>query len=380
LYGRQGHCGQDEKENSGEDVPRVEIAFAKVAAVEHFGGCFFDLEDERDLFRLQLEWDSVIARKDLVVFDEAQMWPELFSRLRVAIDRERGRMGRFLLLGSVAPVLMTKVSESLAGRLSVLELTPFILPELDAKMRSRLWFHGGYPGGGVLDATKYPQWQKDYLYALTQRDLPLWGLPAKPQTTNRLVRMLAAVHGQAWNASQIGQSMGLDHETISSYADYLAGAFLIRRLPPYQTNIRKRLVKTPKIYWRDSGLLHAVQNVADRETLLSQPWVGASWEGFVIEQGIGVLTALGKHFEPYYFRTNDQRELDLVLDFGKELWAVEIKLTSSPSNADVESLNQSADLIKASRRVLVSQSPRMMLGGHTVSCGIDDFLKLLQEA
>ena len=154
------------------------------------------------------------------------------------------------------------------------ELTPFLITELKtAASRQRRWLYGGFPDGGVLQPKQYPQWQAGLSRLLSQRDLPIWGLPAKPQTTDRLLRMLAALHGQEWNASQLGQSLGLSYHTINSYLDYLVGAFLIRRLPPYQANIKKRLVKRPKVYWRDSGLLHALLNVTDDRALLSQPWV-----------------------------------------------------------------------------------------------------------
>jgi hypothetical protein len=128
--------------------------------------------------------------------------------------------------------------------------------------------------------------------------------------------MLAALHGQVWNASQVGQSLGLSYQTVNTYVDYLVGAFLIPRLGPYRANIRKRLIKSPKVYWRDSGLLHALLNVSDQRTLLAQPRVGASWEGYVIEQVLGVLSATGMNYDAYYFRTSDRYELDLVLDFG----------------------------------------------------------------
>lgn len=144
------------------------------------------------------------------MLDEAQAWPEAFSRLRGTIDQDRNRNGRFLLPGSVSPTLMTEVSESLAGRLALLELTPLLLGELDSQAaRDRLWLCGGFPDGGVLTPRAFPRWQTDYLALLVQRDLPNWGLPARPQTTARLLRMLAATHGQAWNASAIGKSLGL---------------------------------------------------------------------------------------------------------------------------------------------------------------------------
>jgi hypothetical protein len=191
--------------------------------------------------------------------------------------------------------------------------------------------------------------------------------------------MLAALHGQVWNASQVGQSLGVAYHTVNAYVDYLVGAFLVRRLAPYQTNIRKRLVKRPKVYWRDSGLVHALLNVSDRRDLLGRPWVGASWEGFVIEQAIGVLSATGRPFEAYYFRTSDQIELDLVLALGGELWAIEIKLTASPGPDDMARLDAAADLVGATRRVLVTQTRRPSGDARRASSDLPTFLDLLQE-
>jgi len=352
----------------------------KTTLAQTLGGTYFDLEQEPERLRLDLEWGSLEAGKDLVILDEAQSWPEVFTRLRGAIDKDRKRMGRFLLLGSVSPSLMVQVSESLAGRLSLIELTPFFMTELTTKAsREHLWLFGGYPDGGVLEPKQYPRWQLDYLALLSQRDLPSWGLPAKPQTTDRLLRMLAALHGQVWNASQVGQSLGLSYQTVNSYLDYFEGAFLTRRLQPFQANIKKRLVKSPKVYWRDSGLLHALLNVSDERGLLAQPWVGASWEGFVIEQALGEMSSRGRNFNAYYFRTSDQHELDLVLDFGKDRWAVEVKLSSSPGLDDMRQLDKTADMISATRRFLVSQTSRSSDDGRRVSCNLPSFLKHLRE-
>jgi len=351
----------------------------KTTLAQAIGGAYFDLEQKSGRLRLDLEWDALMAGKMLVILDEAQSWPEIFLRLRGAIDQNRKRMGRFLLLGSVSPALMTRVSESLAGRLSLIELTPFLLSELKTKgARERHWLCGGYPDGGVLRPGHYPQWETDYLALLSQRDLPAWGLPAKPQTTDRLLRMLAALHGQSWNASQVGRSMGLSYKTVNSYLDYLTGAFLIRRLPPFQVNIRKRLVKMPRVYWRDSGLLHALLNVPDKKTLLVQPWVGASWEGYVIEQALGALSACGLRVDAYHFRTSDQFELDLVLDFGDALWAVEIKLTSSPAPEDMARLVKTAGMIGASRCFLVSQTGHSNGNKDRISCNLPAFLEYLR--
>ncbi len=323
----------------------------------------------------------MIADKALIILDEAQTWPEIFPRLRGAIDSKRKQFHRFLLLGSVSPKLMTQVSESLAGRLSIVELTPLLMSELDTRAsRQRLWMVGGYPDGGVLKEPAYPVWQKDYLSLLTQRDLPNWGLPARSQVTQRLFKMLATTHGQEWNASQIGKSLGLSYHTVNSYLDYLEGAFLIRRLPPFHANIRKRLVKRPKVYWRDSGVLHALFNITNQQELLNQPWVGASWEGFVIEQIIGALTYSGMHFEAYYFRTSDQHEIDLVIQFGSVLWALEIKLTTQPSPTDMRKLIKTAELIGADKQILVSQHKKTIDNGSQISTNLDDFIRYIEKS
>jgi predicted AAA+ superfamily ATPase len=352
----------------------------KTTLARSLGGAYYDLEQEADRLRLDLEWNRLVEGHQLIVLDEAHTWTELFPRLRGAIDRYRQRKGRFLLLGSVSPALMLQVSESLAGRLALVELTPFLLNELPTKVaRKRLWSVGGYPEGGVLAPKRYPRWELDYLALLAQRDLPNWGLAARPQVTMRMLRMLAALHGQMWNASQLGASLGLSYQTVNSYADYLEGAFLIRRLPPFQANLRKRLVKSPKVFWRDSGLLHALRNVANQRELLAQPWVGASWEGFVIEQILGALQQTDRSFEAFFFRTSDQYELDLVLDFGKSRWAIEIKLSSSPSPRDMSRLNQAADMIAADRRFLISQTRQIVNEGSRVSCNLEWILKTLER-
>ncbi len=330
----------------------------KTTLARQLGGSYFDLENDGHAARLDAEWDALVAGERLLVLDEAQRAPWVFSRLRGAIDTDRKRNGRFLLLGSVSPALMQDVSESLAGRLGLVHMSPLILPELKAGQLDDLWLRGGYPDGGILVPGMYPAWQQAYLELLATRDLPMWGLPAKPQTTQRLMQMLAVLHGQPWNASQIGSSLSLDHKTVSSYCDHLEGAFLIRRLPPYFANTRKRLVKAPRVYWRDSGLLHSLMGVAGLDQLYQQPWLGASWEGFVIEQTLASLAAAGRQVQPYYFRTSDGRELDLVLDYGHERCAVEVKLTSNPTRSMLDQLMLTSELAQAGRAVLVCRVAR----------------------
>lgn len=357
------------------DYPAVALVgprqCGKTTLARALGGVYIDLEQAPDRLRLDLEWPALVAGQSLLILDEAQASPDVFERLRGAIDAERGRKGRFLLLGSVAPSLMTHVAESLAGRLSLVELTPFMLTELAGVAdMDGLWLCGGYPEGGVLERRRFPQWQTDYLQLLMQRDLPSWGLPARPHVTDRFAHMMAAVHGQSWNASRIGQSLGLNYQTVNAYLDYLEGAFLVRRLQPFHGNLKKRLVKAPKVYWRDSGLLHALMNVPDRERLLMQPWVGASWEGFVIEQVINRLASVGQRFQAFYLRTSDQYEIDLVLDLSRERWAIEVKLTTEPSSDDILRLEKTAKLVAADQRFLVSQVATSVQGESTASCNL----------
>ena len=352
----------------------------KTTLARTLGGRYFDLEQEPDRLRLDLEWDEAAGGSELVVLDEAQAWPAVFPRLRGAIDSDRRRNGRYLLLGSISPSLMTRVSESLAGRLSIVELTPLFHSELrNDTQRRRLWLFGGYPDGGVLSGRGFPLWQRDHLNLLVQRDLPNWGLPAHPRTTHRLLLMLAAAHGQEWNASRIGKSLGLSYHTVNSYLDYLEGAFLVRRLPAYHANIRKRIVKRPKVYWRDAGLLHALLNVSDRNALLGQPWVGASWEGFVIDQTLAALQCSGRPFEAFYLRTSDQREIDLVIGTQTELWAIEIKLTTRPAFADMARLEANADLVDADRRFLVCQRSELVESGSRIICDLEGFVGYIER-
>ncbi|MGH9382154.1 MAG: ATP-binding protein [Thermoanaerobaculia bacterium] len=351
----------------------------KTTLAQRLGGAYFDMETAGSAARLDAEWDRLARGEELVIIDEAQQAPEVFSRLRGTIDAERRRNGRFLLLGSVSPALMENVSESLAGRLGLVRMTPLILPELRPGQMDDLWLRGGYPDGGILDPEMFPEWQHDYLDTLVSRDLPTWGLPAKPRQTLRLLAMLAAVHGQPLNASQLGSALALDHKTVLSYCDFLEGAFLIRRLPPYFTNIKKRLVRTPRIFWRDSGLLHGLLNVTTLEQLYRQPWLGSSWEGFVLEQTLATLQAAGKRVQPHFFRTSDGYELDLVLDWGTRRWAVEIKLTSNPSTETIERLRKTADMIDADRHILVCRVARRIENRRLLAINPAGWLRVLRE-
>jgi len=343
----------------------------KTTLARSFGGEYFDLELEAERVRLDAKWEQLVEARKLLVLDEAQTHPAIFPRLRAAIDEDRARDGRFLLLGSIAPTLMKQVTESLAGRLAIVEMGPFSLSEVEAVRGvslERLWLVGGFPPGGILDRRRFPGWQEDYVRLLTERDLPSWGLPASPRVTQRLIRMLAALHGQIWNASQLGQSLGVSYHTVNSYVDWLEGAFLLRRLEPWSGSLFKRLVKAPRVYWRDSGLLHAQLHVEDEEDLLAKFWVGASFEGFVIEQVRLALETRGIPYVANYFRTHTGNEIDLVLEIGDRRLAIEIKLTTSPSQADAARLLENAELIGATECFLVSRASRVTRGDSLTLC------------
>jgi len=351
----------------------------KTTLAKQFSGVYFDMESEGSAARLDAEWDALTNGKKLIVLDEAQQAPKIFPRLRGTIDASRKRNGRFLLLGSVSPSLMENVSESLAGRLGLVCMSPFILPELKTRQLEDLWLRGGYPDGGILKPTMFPQWQNDYLDTLATRDLPNWGLPAKPQQTLRLLHMLAALHGQPLNASHLGSSLALDHKTVLHYCDYLEGAFLIRRLQPYFPNVGKRLVKTPRVYWRDSGLLHALMGTKDIEHLYRQPWLGHSWEGFIVEQTLETLAAVGAQAQAFFFRTSDGHELDLVLDWGDQRWAIEAKLTSNPSTDMISRLNKAGDMIDATRRILICRIARKIENDTLLVTNLAGWLKIILQ-
>jgi predicted AAA+ superfamily ATPase len=342
------------------------------------------MESQGAALRLDSEWDRLMRGEELVIIDEAQCAPEIFPRLRSAIDLERKRNGRFLLLGSVSPALMQNVSESLAGRMGLLSMGPLTYSELSDPLGTdcweSLWLRGGFPDGGILDGSSFPDWQKSYLELLATRDLPEWGFPAKPQRTRRLLSMLAAVNAQPLNASELGSALGIDHKTVMGYCDFLEETFLIRRVRPWFGNINKRLVKTPRLYWRDSGLLHALLNVQNIDHLYNQPWVGYSWEGFVVEQILASLDLFGLSAEPYFFRTSDGIEADLLLDWAGERWAIEIKLTSDPTRTMIKRLQKASELLDASTQILICQTAEEIRSDSLLITNLPSFLNELAKA
>lgn len=289
---------------------------------------FFDLEDPRD--RLILE-DPLRALQvgELVVIDEAQRMPELFPVLRVLIDRNR-RPGQFLLLGSATPDLRRQSAESLAGRLLTLELTPFTAQEVVPNRFSLevLWERGGFPLS-LLAATSEQSvlWRQQYVRDITERDLRLLGFDLPPARMYRFLQMLAHNHGQLWNASQLARSLEVGATTAGRYLDVIQQTYLVRCLPPYLRNTGKRLTKSPKVYIRDSGILHSLLALQSREQVLGHPVAGYSWEGFAVEQFAAVLP-LG--WELAFWRTAVGAEIDLLLLHGSHpIIAAEMKMNTT---------------------------------------------------
>lgn len=315
---------------------------------------YLDLESSSDRVKL-VEPELYLSQHEdkLVVLDEIQRVPDLFSVLRGLIDagrRRRRRAGRFLLLGSASLDLLKQSSESLAGRVRHLELTPISAHEVDPKKRSDLWLRGGFPDS-LLAASHAAslRWRNDFIRTYLERNIPQLGPRIPAETLRRLWTMLAHQQGGLLNAASLARALAVDGKTVASYLDLLVDLFLVRRLPPWHRNSGKRLVKSPKVYVRDSGLVHALLGIADREALLSHPVVGGSWEGWVIES---LLANAPPDAEASFYRTSAGAEIDLVITLpGRKPWAVEIKRSVAPTLE--KGFHIACDDVDAERRLVV---------------------------
>jgi len=287
----------------------------------------FSLDQPADRSRLSNPWLVLAPLRGLVVLDEIQAMPELFTTLRALADRP-GLPARFLILGSASPVLMSQASESLAGRVEFVELEGFDLSETGPGRLNTLWVRGGYPRSFLArrEADSLA-WREGFIRTFLERDIPELGISIPAAAMRRFWTMLAHYHGQTWNSSELARSMGLSDKTVRSYLDILTGAFMVRQLQPWYENIGKRQVKAPKVYLRDSGLLHSLLSIPDRETLLGHPRVGASWEGFALHQ---VTTALAPA-DAYYWATHNGAELDLLIHHAGRRYGFEFKFTEAPT-------------------------------------------------
>ena len=294
--------------------------------VAHGTPNYFDLEDPASLDQFAQPMTTLSGLTGLVVIDEVQRAPQIFPVLRVLVDRPDNR-AKFLLLGSAAPGLVRGSSESLAGRVEVIELPGFGLPEVGAENSGRLWWRGGFPRSYLAPSNADSSaWRREFLRIATERELPElgMGLPAPAQL--RFLAMVAHYHGQVWNAAEPARSLGVSETTVRRHLDILSSAFLVRQLPPWFENVGKRQVKAPKIYFRDCGLLHQLLNIGDGAALLAHPKCGASWEGFVLEEMIRRTDP----DEAFFWATHAGAELDLLLLKDGHRIGIEIKRMDAP--------------------------------------------------
>ncbi|MBU6182372.1 MAG: ATP-binding protein [Verrucomicrobia bacterium] len=290
------------------------------------GATFFDLENPDDVAALENPMLALEGLSGLVVLDEVQRRPELFPVLRVLMDRDEAP-AKFLLLGSASPFLVRGVTESLAGRVAFIDLQGFLLDEVGAADLSRLWARGGFPRSFLAeDENSSHGWRRDFIRTFIEKDFSTLGLGTTPSSLGRLWQMAAHYHGQTLNASEIGRALGESYKTVQRHLELLEGAFMIRLLRPWFENLGKRLVKSPKLYVRDSGLFHSLLGIGSYASLLGNPKIGASWEGFALEQ---ILARLPK-MDAWFWGTQGGAELDLLIQPNGKRIGFEFKVADAP--------------------------------------------------
>ncbi|WP_299832106.1 ATP-binding protein [uncultured Roseobacter sp.] len=298
----------------------------------------------------------------LVVIDEVQLMPGLFGALRGQIDRRRRagyRTGQFLLLGSASNTLLQQSAESLAGRVSYHELTPFTLDEVGQGALPALWLRGGFPESFLAASDRASlTWREDFIRTYLERDIPSFGLRIPSETLRRFWTMLAHDQGGLLNAAKLAAGLGVSGQSVARYLDLLVDLMLVRRLPPWHANVGKRLVKSPKVYIRDAGLTHALLGLETREALLGHPVVGGSWEGFCIEN---LIAAAPRGTEASFYRSSAGAEIDLILKLpDHRLWAIEVKRTTAPKVT--RGFHIAADGLGVAERILVYAEDREVPG------------------
>lgn len=346
---------------------------------EELSALYLDLEDVQERDKLSNAAAFLAAYEDrLVILDEIHRVPDLFLTLRGLIDqgRRRGqRTGRFLLLGSASLDLMHQSGESLAGRISYIDMTPLNATEVPVDAQESLWVRGGFPDSFLAqDDRQSLGWRKDLLRTYLERDVPMFGSRVPAETLRRFWTMLAHNQGGLINASRLAAGLEVSSQTVSRYTDLLVDLLLVRRLQPYHVNVGKRLVKSPKVYIRDSGLTHALLNIADRNALLGHPVVGASWEGFVIEN---LITAAPAFTVPGFYRTSGGAEINLLLELpGGERWAIEVKRSraAKPARGFYEACE---DLKPAKRFVVHAGQERYPVSADVEAIGLRELSQAL---
>jgi uncharacterized protein len=287
---------------------------------------YFDLEDPVSQRRLSEPMTALRPLRGLVVIDEVQRQPDLFPILRVLADR-RPLPARFLVLGSASPELLRQGSETLAGRIALIEMSGFSLAEVGVDRLRKLWWRGGFPRPFLARSEAESRaWQENFIRTFLERDIRQFGVDVPPTALRRIWMMLAHYHGQIWNASEISRSLGESHTTVKRHLDLLTGAFVVRQLQPWFQNLGKRQVKSPKVFLRDSGLLHTLLGIPSFQMLQGHPKLGASWEGFVIEEAIRIVGDRNA----YFWATQSGAELDLLVHRNGKRYGIEVKYNDAP--------------------------------------------------
>lgn len=343
---------------------------------------YLDLESESDRAKLdQPELYLADHADKLVILDEVHRAPGLFPVLRGLIDRNR-RAGRkaslYLLLGSASLDLLKQSGETLAGRISYLKLTPFHVLEVSDRSSDELWLRGGFPESFLAPSdARSLRWRQDFIRSYLERDIPQFGPRIAAAMLRRFWTMLAHHQGGVLNTAQFARNLGVDVKTVGSYLDLLVDLLLVRRLPSWQANLGKRLVKSPKVYVRDSGLVHALLNIPDKETLLSHPVAGASWESYVIEN---LLASAPDRVQPHFYRSSGGAEIDLLLAWPDgRLWAIEIKRSLVP-RLERGFHSAAADLMPARRFVVYPGAERFRIASEAEAIPLAALASELQQA
>ena len=360
---------------SGKTTLALEIAKQRKSV-------YLDLEDENDRVKLSDPGQYLRDHEDqLVILDEVHRAPEIFQPLRGIIDRGRrsGKAnGRFLLLGSAAMDLLRQSGETLAGRISYLELGPFDVLETGAAAIDALWVRGGFPRSFLApDEDVSLRWRRDFIRTYLERDIPQFGVRIPAETLRRFWTMLAHNQSQILNAASLARGLAVDGKTVAGYLDLLVDLLVVRRLPAWHRNIGKRLVRSPKVFVRDTGIAHALLGIRDKEALLGHPVVGQTWESFVIET---LIATSPDGTEAHYYRTSNGTEVDLLLTLPNgELWAIEVKRSSAPK-IERGFHSACADLKPIKRFVVYSGSQRFPLDKTTDAISVVELAETLQRA
>lgn len=356
--------------NISEDMPSVYLDLENLT----------DLQKVRDIAAFHRENND-----KLIILDEVKRLPEVFAPIRGLIDRERrqgNKAGHFLFLGSASIDLLKQSSESLAGRISYIELFPVDITEYlsgstEIEKQDQLWIRGGFPESLLASSDDLSlTWRRDFIRTYLERDIPQFGPRVPTETLERLWMMLAHAQGTNMNASKLAASLEVSNVSVSRYVDLFVDLLLIRKLPPYTTNVKKRLAKSPRIYVRDSGITHALLNIRGYNDLLGHPVVGKSWEGFVIEN---IISVLPQWVQTYYYRTAGGAEIDLVIEFGlNDLWAIEIKRSALATLS--KGFYEACDDLNPKRKFVVYAGPDSFpLPADIQAVSLYDFMEMLKK-